>query len=280
MAWDASQWRGQDWNDSMHENTGENAGTWGESWGAGGASKRDEGGGRRTWEPLAASPQQFFRSSSAGATRRGKRKTRRGHQPKRDGGRFVCVFLIGIEAEADFCLVKRIIGKAGNNTRKIAEECNVKVRLRGIGSGYLEGKDGVEADVPLQLTVTSTEYDSFTVAINQAAQLLEDIYEHYRRYIRSKGKEPPELKLHYHEGGHRRWLGEDHRLPEPRLPSMPQEDQVHPVPDDLLPAEEFSDADEELGAIDSLKQLDALLQQEELQLEAATAGSGPRSYTP
>ena len=43
------------------------------------------------------------------------------------------------EDDDEFCLVKRILGKGGNNMRRIAEENNAKIRLRGIGSRFLEG---------------------------------------------------------------------------------------------------------------------------------------------
>ncbi|CAE6942142.1 unnamed protein product [Symbiodinium natans] len=45
--------------------------------------------------------------------------------------------------------------------RRIADECNAKVRLRGIGSGFLEGSDGTEANMPLQLNVSCTEYPDY-----------------------------------------------------------------------------------------------------------------------
>ncbi|CAE7274603.1 unnamed protein product [Symbiodinium necroappetens] len=97
--------------------------------------------------------------------------------------------------------------------RRIADDCNAKVRLRGIGSGFLEGSDGKEANMPLQLNVSCTEYADYAgkpsmstevSAVDQApysanhaisqsvATLLRDLYKHYRRYARSKGMEPPD----------------------------------------------------------------------------------------
>lgn len=112
-----------------------------------------------------------------------------------DNQKFICVFQIGLEDDEEFCLVKRILGKAGNNMRRIADDCNAKVRLRGIGSGFLEGSDGTEANMPLQLNVSCTDYVDYVAAVDQVARLLKDLYKHYRRYARSKQMEPPDVKL-------------------------------------------------------------------------------------
>mmetsp|Transcript_43575 Transcript_43575/g.86465 ORF Transcript_43575/g.86465 Transcript_43575/m.86465 type:complete len:559 (+) Transcript_43575:128-1804(+) len=116
-----------------------------------------------------------------------------------DNQKFICVFQIGLEDNEEFCLVKRILGKAGNNMRRIAEECSAKVRLRGIGSGFLEGADGKEANMPLQLNVSCTDYDSYLGAVGRVSTLLKDLYKHYRRYARSKGMEPPDVKINLEE---------------------------------------------------------------------------------
>lgn len=112
-----------------------------------------------------------------------------------DNQKFICVFQIGLEDDEEFCLVKRILGKAGNNMRRIAEECSAKVRLRGIGSGFLEGADGREANMPLQLNVSCVDFESYQGAVDRVSTLLKDLYKHYRRYARSKGQEPPEVKV-------------------------------------------------------------------------------------
>lgn len=116
-----------------------------------------------------------------------------------DSQKFICVFQVGLEDDEEFCLVKRILGKAGNNMRRIADECNAKVRLRGIGSGFLEGSDGTEANMPLQLNVSCTDYSDYVNAVDHVSHLLKDLYKHYRRYARSKGMEPPDVRLSVEE---------------------------------------------------------------------------------
>ena len=109
--------------------------------------------------------------------------------------KFICAFPIGLEDDEEFCLVKRIIGKGGNNMRRIAQDYNAKLRLRGFGSGYLEGVDRIEANVPLQLNVSCVNFDDYCGAVQQVENLLNGMYKHYRRYARSKNMEVPELKV-------------------------------------------------------------------------------------
>mmetsp|Transcript_42774 Transcript_42774/g.100271 ORF Transcript_42774/g.100271 Transcript_42774/m.100271 type:complete len:530 (-) Transcript_42774:237-1826(-) len=116
-----------------------------------------------------------------------------------DGQKFICIFQVGLEDDDEFCLVKRILGKGGNNMRAIADSCNAKVRLRGLGSGFLEGADGKEANMPLQLNVSCVDFETYQMAVDRVAYLLRDLYKHYRKYIRSKGLTPPELKVNLEE---------------------------------------------------------------------------------
>lgn len=118
-----------------------------------------------------------------------------------DNQRFICVFQVGMECDKKFSLVKRIIGKGGCRVRCIAAECNSEVRLRGIGSGsgFVEGTQGREANMPLQLNVSSCTYEDYIKATDRVARLLKDLYKQYRRYARSKNMEPPDARLHLEE---------------------------------------------------------------------------------
>lgn len=111
-------------------------------------------------------------------------------------GKFVCHFEVGLEDDDEFCLVKRIYGKGGCNLKNIAEKYNVKLRLRGRGSGFLEGRGKKqEADTCLKLYCSCENSESYVGAVNEVAALLSNLYRHYRRYARSKGLEPPELAV-------------------------------------------------------------------------------------
>lgn len=116
-----------------------------------------------------------------------------------DGRKFIACFPVGLEDDAEFCLVKRLLGKGGNNMKVIAEECNAKLRVRGIGSGYLEGSDHTEADIPLQIHVSCESFADYVGAIRQTGQLLRDLYKHHRRYRRSTGLDPIPVEVQVKE---------------------------------------------------------------------------------
>lgn len=111
--------------------------------------------------------------------------------------KFICVFQVGLEDDEEFCLVKRILGKHGKNMRNIYEECHSKVRLRGKGSGYMES--GKEANMPLQLNVSCHNFEGYSAAVHEIAKLLNDLYEHFRKYAKTKNEEPPDLKIKLEE---------------------------------------------------------------------------------
>jgi len=113
--------------------------------------------------------------------------------------KFVGYFDLGLEDDDEFCLVKRVLGKGGHNMRSIAEECSAKLRLRGIGSGFLEGREAREASMPLQIHISCMDLDNYMKAIGQVGTLLKELYKHYRRYATSKGMTTPELKMRFEE---------------------------------------------------------------------------------
>lgn len=120
-------------------------------------------------------------------------------EAKGDHQKFICVFAIGLEDDQEFCLVKRILGKGGNNMRRIAEEFNAKIRLRGIGSGFLEGADKTEANMPLQLNVSCVTFEEYCGAVQHVETLLTELYKHYRRYARSRHLAIPYVKVSLEE---------------------------------------------------------------------------------
>jgi len=104
-------------------------------------------------------------------------------------GKFLCVLSIGLEDDdPEFALVKRLFGRAGANMIDIVEGCpGAKLRLRGLGSGYLEGTWKQEANIPLQLHVSCTHLGSFTQAVSKTSALIQSLHTHHRRYLRAKG---------------------------------------------------------------------------------------------
>jgi len=107
--------------------------------------------------------------------------------------KYTCRFLIGIEGDKDFQVVRRIIGAKGSNMKKIVKQSEAKLRLRGIGSGYFEGSGQKESNEPLQLCVSCTSSDGYKKAVTLVEELLESVYVEYRAFCAEMGKPEPDL---------------------------------------------------------------------------------------
>merc|ERR1719253_1786147 len=53
--------------------------------------------------------------------------------------KFQCQFVIGIEEDSKFRVVRRLIGSGGEHMKAIFEQTSAKLRLRGRGSKFMEG---------------------------------------------------------------------------------------------------------------------------------------------
>eukprot|EP00971_Amphidinium_carterae_P044329 871768-Amphidinium_carterae.1 len=136
--------------------------------------------------------------TSGGSNGRNQHIWPKGHIDPAGHQKFICVFHVGIQDDKEFCLIKRILGKGGQNMKAIASECMAKVRLRGHGSNFKES-DGIEADVPLQLHVSCENYEMYAIAVRRVSTLLEELYGHYRRYMRAKNSRIPNIGIHLEE---------------------------------------------------------------------------------
>lgn len=82
----------------------------------------------------------------------------------------------------DFDLVPMLIGRGGCNMRRIAEQTDSKIRIRGQGSGHKEIDGKQEAPTPLMVAVTThhTDHQHFKEAIRLT---LRELSTASRRYI-------------------------------------------------------------------------------------------------
>lgn len=111
--------------------------------------------------------------------------------------KYTCKYEIEIRNCPEFQVSRRIIGPKGRNMKKIIEECVsdlpeyerdvVKLRLRGLGSGYKEAPLGVESEEPLHLCVSSKYYDKFIMACKETERLILTIYSEYDSFLKRKG---------------------------------------------------------------------------------------------
>lgn len=111
--------------------------------------------------------------------------------------KFTCRFDIGIENDKEFQVARRIIGQKGSNMKRIVETSGAKLRLRGKGSGYLEGPLKQESPEPLHLCVSCTTQKGYNDAVKAVTEIIEGVYVEYTRFRRSRGydKEKEPLKV-------------------------------------------------------------------------------------
>ncbi|CAK0799118.1 unnamed protein product, partial [Prorocentrum cordatum] len=85
---------------------------------------------------------------------------------------------------AGFDLVPRLIGHRGCNMRRIATATGAKVRIRGRGSGFLEGKHMREAPTPLMVAIATRreEVHGFVKAVGMTLQTLHGMEEAFRSH--------------------------------------------------------------------------------------------------
>ena len=105
-------------------------------------------------------------------------------------GKFTCKYEILIPNDKDFQVARRLIGSKGCNMKRILNECkqsnnindNVKLRLRGKGSGYKEGPQNKESEDPLHLCISAKNQEEMKRACELVDSLLDKIYDEYKKY--------------------------------------------------------------------------------------------------
>lgn len=131
----------------------------------------------------------------------GKSRHRKGKgKGKGSSDKLQCQFIIGIEEDAEFGVVRRILGRAGANMKSVAERTGVKLRLRGRGSKFLEGPEQQESTDDLMLCVSGQDDAGFQLAKDLVSEILRDIYKQNVAFCRRVGKAPPALNLQMHDG--------------------------------------------------------------------------------
>merc|ERR1711869_25586 len=90
----------------------------------------------------------------------------------------------------------KLLGRGGAHTKEIALKWNVKVRLRGRGSGCKEGPAHKEANEPLMLCISATSQEAFDSATKDVEILLKDVYDQYHTFCNDCGKPSPKLVPH------------------------------------------------------------------------------------
>lgn len=138
----------------------------------------------------------FFGNANMGNKHQGNKMQQEVFEEK-NYGKFTCKFEILIPNDQEFQVVRRLIGSKGCNMKKIVDLCktdqnnsNVKLRLRGKGSGYKEGPQNKESDDPLHLCISAKNQESLKKASNLVTELIDKIYDEYKKYCFKNGIPP------------------------------------------------------------------------------------------
>jgi len=107
-----------------------------------------------------------------------------------------CQFFIGIEEQPKFPVVRKLLGPHGQHVKAIAEKTWAKLRLRGRGSGFLEGPEQQESTDELMLCVSAPDSACYAEAVSLVTELIEGVYDQYRTQV----GQTPELAIRIHEG--------------------------------------------------------------------------------
>eukprot|EP00747_Dinoflagellata_sp_TGD_P092330 gnl/TRDRNA2_/TRDRNA2_165378_c0_seq1.p1 gnl/TRDRNA2_/TRDRNA2_165378_c0~~gnl/TRDRNA2_/TRDRNA2_165378_c0_seq1.p1 ORF type:complete len:225 (+),score=48.87 gnl/TRDRNA2_/TRDRNA2_165378_c0_seq1:69-743(+) len=121
-----------------------------------------------------------------------------------------CQFYIGIEADnaLGYPIKRRLLGPGGAKMKSIFEQTGAKLRLRGRGSDFLEGKLRQEADEPLMLCLSgvwdwdSGKYDreGFELAASLAHDHLKEIHAEFAALLESRALPIPDFRVLVHDG--------------------------------------------------------------------------------
>jgi hypothetical protein len=129
--------------------------------------------------------------------------TNNNNNDEKNFGKYTCKYEILIANDKDFQIARRLIGSKGCNMKKIINECksggsdgeNIKLRLRGQGSGYKEGPQNKESDEPLHLCISSKNPEEMKKACLLVDELLNRIHEDYIKYCEENNIEPSNTQI-------------------------------------------------------------------------------------
>merc|ERR1711959_871662 len=121
---------------------------------------------------------------------------RQAGQARKNPQKMLCRYNVGIEQDRSFNVLRKLLGDRGSHMKTIAENTGAKLRIRGRGSGYLEGPDKKEAsDEPLMICVSAQTKKGFDSAVEDVESLLEYVHEQYREFCEGRKLPAPRLSI-------------------------------------------------------------------------------------
>lgn len=135
-----------------------------------------------------------YKAAAQSANTTQTQKARNGHQKTTvKAQKFLCRYLVGIEQNRSFNVVRKLLGDHGSHMKAIAESTGAKLRIRGRGSGFKEGPENVEADEPLMICVSATSSEGFDDAAKDVESLLMHAHDQYYAFCSKHNLPHPKL---------------------------------------------------------------------------------------
>merc|ERR1711904_629088 len=117
-------------------------------------------------------------------------------QGRKGPQKLLCRYNVGIEQNRAFNVVQKLLGDRGSHMKSIAENTGSKLRIRGRGSGFLEGPDQKEAsNEPLMLCISASTREGFDNAVQDVESLLEYVHDQYRTFCQDRTLPVPRLSI-------------------------------------------------------------------------------------
>eukprot|EP00746_Dinoflagellata_sp_MGD_P160427 gnl/MRDRNA2_/MRDRNA2_87171_c0_seq1.p1 gnl/MRDRNA2_/MRDRNA2_87171_c0~~gnl/MRDRNA2_/MRDRNA2_87171_c0_seq1.p1 ORF type:complete len:730 (+),score=175.58 gnl/MRDRNA2_/MRDRNA2_87171_c0_seq1:89-2278(+) len=121
-------------------------------------------------------------------------------QGRKGPQKLLCRYKVGIEQDRAFNVVQKLLGDRGSHMKTIAANTGSKLRIRGRGSGFLEGPDQKEAsDEPLMLCISASTREGFDGAVEDVESLLEHVHDEYRAFCQHRNLPSPRLSVRQDE---------------------------------------------------------------------------------
>jgi len=107
--------------------------------------------------------------------------------------KFLCRYIVGIEQNRSFNVVRKLLGDHGSHMKEIAESTGAKLRIRGRGSGFKEGPENVEANDPLMICISATSSKGFVDSTKDVESLLKHVHNQYCAFCEERNLPRPNL---------------------------------------------------------------------------------------
>lgn len=121
---------------------------------------------------------------------------RQAGQARRNPQKMLCRYNVGIEQDRSFNVLRKLLGERGSHMKTIAENTGAKLRIRGRGSGYLEGPAQTEAsDEPLMLCISAESREGFEAAVQDVESLLGHVHDQYCKFCCDRNLPLPSLSV-------------------------------------------------------------------------------------